>query len=1514
MAGRFPGARDLEAFWRNLRDGVESLVRFTDDELRAAGVDPRLITNPSFVKAGTYLERADEFDAAFFGINPREAEAMDPQHRLFLECAWAAIEDAGYDVHRLAMPVGVFAGATMNTYLLANLLKNPQVIEAVGAYQVMIGNDKDFLSTRVSYKLNLRGPSLTIQTACSTSLVAVHLACESLLTHRCDMALAGGVSLSFPQRTGYLYQEGMILSPDGKLRPFDAKGQGIRSGEGAGIVVLRRLEDALADGDAIRAVILGTAINNDGAQKVGYTAPSIDGQAEAIATAQAIAEVDPATITYIEAHGTATPVGDPIEIAALTKAFRAQTSARQFCAIGSVKSNIGHLDAAAGVAGLIKTVLALEHREIPPSLNFETPNPQIDFAASPFFVNASLRPWTTTGQTRRAGVSSFGIGGTNAHVVLEEAPAPERPIAAAKPHLLVLSARTASALDQATSRLAEHLRAHSQACMSDVAWTLQTGRRGFEHRRAVVAQDATQAIAYLEHPERAPAHSGRHDGSARRVAFLFSGQGSQHAGMGATLYRAERVYREAIDRCAAILTPHLNLDLREALFASPGNASIDETRLAQPALFTTEYALASLWRELGVEPAAMLGHSIGEYVAAHLAGVMSLEDALAVVAVRGRLMQALPAGSMAAVHLDAARLARWLDRTGVEIAAMNAPDLCTIAGPSDAVADVLVRLEREDIETRTLRTSHAFHSSMMDPALAPFTAVLEKVRLSPPERPYISNVTGSWITPAEATSPAYYARHLRGTVQFEAGMRTLSADPTIQFLEVGPGGTLATLARMNLAKDAGKRVIASLGPTREAETELDAMLQAAGRLWIGGTPLNWAALHADTTPRRVSLPTYPFESKRYWVEPIGAPSLGAPVTQAPTVPQRSVNVEDWFFAPTWIRSDALDVAVPRLSGTWLVLGGGNDLADAVAARLTAAGAKAVRVTPADAPAREGVIPCSARLPEADDIAAVASRATAEGSRIAGAIVLWSLCEPDLAGTRERLALFHAQIATAAGLDVAVEAPVRMVVATAGAQSVLDEPVAYAGVALAIGPVLALPAELPGLSTRIVDLAPELGLVEATSAASALVAEAATQDAEVVIARRAGRRWLRRYERCPLPRPESAALPLKTQGVYLITGGLGGIGLALAQDLARRVSARLLLTARSTLPPREEWDAWLAQHEAHERNAAAITAIRAIEAAGGEVIVASADVCHLSAMREAIEQARARWGSIDGVVHAAGVAGAGNVSVLKSVDDIDAVLAPKVIGLDVLVKLLGESPLDFVALMSSINSVVNAAGVADYAAANAVLDAFVDSVQRPRAWQYVVACDWGAWRDVGMATKLAVPASRRSAWQAYLHAGIDTEAGVDAFARVLASGRRRVVVFPFDISQPIQQSGARASTGPTTAPEDRASMRSDTRIAGRAPSATPAVMPTGAIEERLAEIWTELLGVEQVGAEDDFFELGGHSLLATRVLARVREAFGARLVLRDVFDAPTVRTLAAKIETGQAVERSSTQEDREELEF
>ncbi|HXB53930.1 MAG TPA: amino acid adenylation domain-containing protein [Vicinamibacteria bacterium] len=1496
MAGRFPGAPSLDVFWRNLREGVESISFFTNDELRETGVPPEVLQDPRYVKARGVLEGAELFDAGFFGYNPREAEVIDPQQRVFLETAWEALERAGYEARKYPGTIGVYAGVGLNTYLNP-LALSPDVLSAVGGFGSVLGSDKDFLATRASYKLDLRGPGVTVQTACSTSLVAVHLACQALAFHDCDMALAGGVSIAVPQKTVYRYEEEGILSADGHCRAFDARAQGTVAGAGVGVVVLKRLEDALRDGDSIEAVIRGTAINNDGSNKVGFTAPGVEGQAEVVALAQTRAGVEPETISYLEAHGTGTALGDPIEVEALTQVFRASTDEKGFCALGSVKTNVGHLDAAAGVAGLIKTVLALRHREVPPSLHYEHPNPKIDFSESPFYVNQRLQPWNTKGVARRAGVSSFGIGGTNAHVVLEEAPSlpetgPSRPW-----QLLVWSARSDAAAEEATTRLAEHLRHNPGLDLADVSWTLQVGRREFAHRRAVVVRDTSEAANVLSpaDPKRLLVGTAPERGEVS-LAFLFPGQGAQHVGMCAELLRHEEVFRSELDRCAEMLVPELGLDLRELLNPRGDEEKaarrLRETRFTQPVLFSVSWALTRLWDAWGVRPSAMLGHSVGEYVAACASGVMSFEDALRLVAIRGALMQALAPGAMTAVGLPEAEIRALLDGA-LDLAAVNGPRECVVSGPEEAVAALEARLESRGLPCERLATSHAFHSAMMNPILERFREAVEKVELRAPRIPFVSNLTGTWIRPEEATDPTYWVRHLRGSVRFFDGLGELLRGPRRVVIEVGPGQALAGLTRRHPACSPDQIVLSSARHAQGGRSDEEALLVTLGRLWLAGVDVDWRSHRAGERRRRLALPTYPFQRQRYWLD---RSQLAAPV---PTVVAKK-GLEDWFYVPSWKRSrPALEV--PAASRPWLVLADECGLGVGLVGRLRERGQETVVVT--RGPAYEQLAGGDFRIQagRSEDYGTLVRELAGQG-RLPGHVVhLWGVTPKGLPlpsfEQSQDVGLFSlVSFAQALGLQ-GVEQRVQFSVLTSQMQEVSGEGLAHPEKATVLGPCLVIPQEYPGLRCRSIDIVVPSSGSWSSEELDAILAECGEGTEDAVVALRGIDRWVRSFEPVRLERRrEGVPARLRARGVYLITGGLGGIGLELAEYLARSVKARLVLLGRSGLPPRAEWDGWLSHGDGGTRRR--IERVRTLEALGAEVLILQADVSHRAEMEEALRRTEERFGCLNGVIHAAGTA-PGGVIQLKAREVAEEVLAPKVKGALILDELLSGKPLDFLVLCSSLASVLGGAAQFDYVAANAFLDALARRNMSGRG-PFTVAINWDTWAEVGMAVESTVPADLAEARRQTLGLGILSREGAEVFARTLDQRLPQVLTSVVDLAPRLAAGAAPRAESPASGAGPAAARHA------RPDLSDDYVAPRNEVERAIVEIWQQYLGFERIGVRDSFFDLGGHSLLATRIVNRLRETFQVPLRLEALFEAPTVAELAAVIlereaQPGQATE-------------
>jgi len=867
MSCRFPGASTIDELWYNLENGIDCCKELSKEECEKSGQPENIVNNPAFIRRAAILEKPDWFDASFFNYSPQEARLSDPQHRIFLECCWEAMEHAGCEPGESSINTGVYCGCGLNNYLLKYISNKGKNIESLLDFQTIILNDKDYLASHVSYKMGLTGPAITMQSACSSSLVAVASACSSLLTGQCDLALAGGVSLQWPRGRGYLYKEGEIFSADGVVRTFDRSANGTILGEGAGVVLLKRAEDAIADRDFIWAIIRGCAVNNDGNAKTGYTAPSIKGQSSVIELAQLLSDVNADQISYVETHGTGTHLGDPIEVAGLTEAFGRSTEKKQFCALGSLKTQIGHLDVAAGIAGLIKVALMLHYKKLIPVLHFSEPNPELRIEKTPFYICDKLMEWNPECGTRFAGISSFGIGGTNAHAILQEAPRRVPSNIKHSWYILPFSAKTESSLHLMLTRMVNHFQNHPDCEIADAAYTLQTGRNQFSNRAAVIVKDQQSFAEAVSTQDTYLKVLGKTDKTSRPVAFLFPGQGAQYNGMALKLYSDIPLFRQSIDECLVQFKKYMDNDkyqkVKNSILSPESDDSINDTEIAQPAIFMVEYSLAKLWISWGVQPVAFIGHSLGEITAAMFSGVLSLPDACYLVVARGRLMQSTPSGSMTVVLAEEKKVTELIGND-IDISVINAPSVTVVSGEPGKIEKFESIAASHGIECRRLHTNRAFHSRLMDGVLESFDSVVKQIKLSAPKLPCISNVTGTWMTAEEAVSPSYWTNHIRMPVKFSAGLTTLANHKPYIFLEVGPGNTLVTLLKQH-QWDNSKDVLSAVSLRHPKQTIDDTafLFKNLSQLWIYGVNIDWSGFHAGETLSRVPLPTYPFERQQY---------------------------------------------------------------------------------------------------------------------------------------------------------------------------------------------------------------------------------------------------------------------------------------------------------------------------------------------------------------------------------------------------------------------------------------------------------------------------------------------------------------------------------------------------------------------------------------------------------------------------------------------------------------------------
>lgn len=1496
FAGRFPGADSAQQFWHNIAAGVESVSFLSEDEIRSCGIPPSTYERPDFIKAVPVLSGAEEFDAEFFGYSPREALLLDPQHRLFLECVWSAVESAGYSPDLCPGTVGVFAGTSLSSYMLYHLLPFLGHQHAEDVFQAMVGNDKDFLCTRVSYKFDWRGPSITVQTGCSTSLVALHLACQALHTLECDLAIAGGVSVQVPCRRGYIFQEGGVQAPDGHCRPFDEQAGGTLFGSGVGAVVLKRAADAVNDRDTIYAVVKGTAINNDGRRKLGFTAPSVEGQFEAIRTAMAFGEVAPETVEYVECHGTGTLLGDPIEAAALKRAFAG--SGEHYCAIGSVKANIGHLDAAAGIAGVIKVALALTHKYLPPSVNYSRPNPKLELTSSPFYINTEGRRWDSRFAARRAGVSSFGIGGTNAHAVLEEAPnvtsGPSRVW-----QFLPLSAKTSAALERQTHELASWLETRSDISIADAAYTLQVGRSVFSYRTAVVGRDRNDLIHALRTGDASQVFTDSRTLPSAAVVFMFPGGGAQHTGMGSDLYRSEPVFRGWVDKCAQYLDGYCGRDYRQYFLDSAlsNDSHMRETDVALPTLFIAEVAMAHMLIAWGIKPAALIGHSLGEYVAAYFSGVLSLEDALTLVVVRSQLMKTLPSGKMLSVSLPESDVRQALI-PGVSIAAVNAPGQVVVAGDSESVDNFAERLARGDVEYRAIPIDVASHCHLVNGMSPAFTSFLKTLTFRTPTIPYISNVTGKWMAPDQPRTPEYWNSHLRETVRFSDGVRTLSESNYKVFIEVGPGHSLTAACKvMGCLNDA--LLINAMRHQYDRRGDGASLIAAIAQLWVCGICPDWMQFYNAEHRGRVPLPTYAFQRRRYFVE---QGKQRQEELWSPTAPaERIDSVSRWFYVPTWRETQALPLSGEERPTTyWVISLGGEESVwhKALCRRL---GRNVLSSIVADEGAcDDGGSQCDPQ--DFTNVREVVRRHYRDGNSARHIVCVLNShrlrTKNGLTATSALKNAFYGVLFLIQALaEERLEKPIDVWIVADGVARLDSQDGVIPEVAAILGLCRVVHQENAFLRCHLVDVGSigSLSEPQCERLSEMVVAELERGTMASPVVFRNGSRWVQEYQRLSVDGCKTSSGCLKNGGVYLLVGGLGRVGLFLAERMAAAAQIKLILTCKSHLPAQHDWEPWICSRGETDPISAKIARVMQLRGGGTEVLALSVDVANVEQMNELFRGIRDRFGRIDGIIHLAGITGAHAVEPIACMTPRSGKdhFAAKLEGTRVLLDIAAQlKELDFLVLFSSSASIIGGAGLGHYAASNAVLDALGASHRYSDCIRRVLSINWDRWllSDVGGSSRLV------SSLDAL---GMSPEEGAQAFFHLLSSGANgQVIVSTADLERRISL-WSRPVEAQLAKPIDGAYLYTRPQLR------TDYTAPSSNMEQAIAKIWSDFLKIADIGRNDNFFDLGGTSVLAIRIVAEMSQKLGVDVSVVSLFENPTVATMASLMRATEGQKQESS---------
>lgn len=1540
MSCHFPGgANNPEELWTLLRSGTDAISGIPPDRWNIEAFydsDPDA-PGKMYVRNGGFLGDISKFDAQFFGISPREAIRMDPQQRLLAEVAWEACENAGLAVDRLAASqTGVFIGL-MNKNEYAQLQLKGDGMSCLDDPYFGLGSSGSAISGRLSYLFDLHGPSLTLDTGCSSSLVSIHLACQSLQNAECDLALVGGVSAILLPENIINDCKMHMLSPDGRCKTFDASADGYVPGEGCGVVILKRFSEAVADGNKILALIHGTAVNQDG-RSDGLTAPTRIAQEALVEKALEHAGIAPSQISYVEVHGSGTALGDRTEVSALLNVLSKGRSQEQPLIIGTVKTNIGHLTGAAGIAGLIKTVLALQHQEIPPHLHLQELNPHIPWQQSHVMIPNEVTQWQPKDGPRIAGINSFGWSGTNAHVILGEGPAVDMSGSSKPVQILTISAKTDTALKQVREDLISYLKQHPDAALADIAYTHQVGRSALEKRSILVAQDREDAIAALEANDPRRVLTAAYQGTHHPIVFLLPGLGDHYIGMAQQLYEMEPVFRACVDHCASILYAYLGLDIREEVLypgsdAGPEKAQafpavlpfqreatsvnvlprsersvisgteqkLYQTIFAQPALFIIDYALAQLWLSWGIRPHALIGYSLGEYVAACLAGVFSLDEALMLVSKRAQMIQSLPKGTMLAIALPEEEI-RPLLGEALSLAAINGTSMSVVAGPTEAVMDLERSCLEKGIACSLLQTSHAFHSAMMQPIELSLIDLVKTLDLCPPRIPYLSNVTGTWITAEQARDPHYWARHLCQPVRFADGLRELCQQPETIFLEVGPGQMLSSLTQQHLAaiRTSGHIVLPSLRHTYDKRSDMECLFNTLGQIWLAGAKIEWSSFYAGEQRRILPLPTYPFERQHYWVE---TKEQSHSVSTPRSVEMKLPEISQWFYSPVWKRSRLLRSSELRdlaeTSQSWLIFADACGLCKQLETYLRQQNQQVtlLKIGQAFKQIEEDVYTIN---PTARDDYITLLKHLQHSHKVPRHIVhLWNVSQQDEAlpmldslETIQWTAFYSLLFLAQALANIRETSLIQLSVISSNVCDVVGGDGLCPEKAIAFGPCKVIPLEYPNITCRYIDIVlPSEGELQSGRLIRQLMSElGANTSLKEIVAYRGQHRWIQVIEPLSLEDTPVAETPLREKGVYLITGGLGGLGLALAEHLIKSVNARLILVSRSALPDREHWEQWLQAHK-DDQKSVQIKKLQNLENMGAELMIVAADVANPTEVRKMVINARSRFGRIDGVFHAAGVPGTGLVQT-KTVEMAASVLAPKVKGTLALDAALKEEKLDFIVFYSSINAITGGLGEVDYCAANAFLDAFAH-YKTSRSTVPTISINWNLWRwDAWQGSLFATqPEAQARLERARKQYGITFSEGEIALNRILANAEAQILVLPQGFDKAIEYSMALSSTDfwedvEETQPSKTSYARPDLR--------TSYIPPQSTEEQMIAAIWQEVLGIENIGIHDHFFELGGNSLIGMLVISRLKKAFGIQLSVADLFEGPTISSLLALI--------------------